>query len=128
MRYIRPTSLTWWAGCLAMLTGIASLALPLTGSLSELSRFVAPGSLLTIAAEIDGLAAEIQDLDISGDDMAVKFVDCDSSSRAVLARLDIPSYDHVMVLSYSDTMTAQAADTRTLVTLLHLRQMRCQQM
>ncbi len=88
----------------------------------ELSRFVAPGSLLTIAAEIDGLAAEIQDLDISGDDMAVKFVDCDSSSRAVLARLDIPSYDHVMVLSYSDTMTAQAADTRTLVTLLHLRQ------
>ena len=31
MRYIRLTSLTWWAGCLAILTGIASLALPATG-------------------------------------------------------------------------------------------------
>ena len=41
MRYIRLTSLTWWAGCLAMLTGIASLALPATGPLGELSRFVA---------------------------------------------------------------------------------------
>ncbi|RWR26291.1 hypothetical protein D2T29_20855 [Sinirhodobacter populi] len=41
MRYIRPTSLTWWAGCLAILTGIASLTLPAAGSLGELSRFVA---------------------------------------------------------------------------------------
>jgi hypothetical protein len=38
MRYVRPNSLTWWAGLLAMLTGIASLALPATGPLGELSR------------------------------------------------------------------------------------------
>ena len=41
MRYIRPNSLTWWAGLLAMLTGIASLALPATGPFGELSRLVA---------------------------------------------------------------------------------------
>ncbi|MAU52227.1 MAG: hypothetical protein CMN17_07585 [Roseovarius sp.] len=41
MRYFRPNSLTWWAGLLAMLTGIASLALPSTGPLGELSRLVA---------------------------------------------------------------------------------------
>ncbi len=41
MRYFRPTSLTWWAGLLAMLTGIASVALPSTGPLGELSRLVA---------------------------------------------------------------------------------------
>ena len=41
MRYVRPNSLTWWAGLLAMLTGIASLALPATGPLGELSRLVA---------------------------------------------------------------------------------------
>ena len=35
MRYVRPNSLTWWAGLLAMLTGIASLALPATGPLGE---------------------------------------------------------------------------------------------
>ena len=36
-------------------------------------------------------------------------------------RLDPLSYDHVLVLGYSDHMAAQPADTRTLVTLLHLR-------
>ena len=41
MRYIRPNSLTWWAGCLAVLTGVASVLLPATGPLAELSRFVA---------------------------------------------------------------------------------------
>ena len=41
MRYIRPKSLTWWAGLLAMLTGIASVALPASGPLGELSRLVA---------------------------------------------------------------------------------------
>ena len=41
MRYIRHTSLTWWAGLLAMLTGLASIALPATGPLAELSRLVA---------------------------------------------------------------------------------------
>lgn len=88
----------------------------------ELSHYVAPGSVLTIAAEMNGLDAEVAALDIVGDAMQVKYAPCDSSDRAVLGGLDIPSYDHVMVLSYSDTMTAQAADTRTLVTLLHLRQ------
>ncbi len=88
----------------------------------ELSRYVAPGSVLTIAAEMDGLDAQIAALDIVGDAMSVNYAPCDSADRAILAGLDIPSYDHVMVLSYSDTMTAQAADTRTLVTLLHLRQ------
>ncbi|PRX29969.1 hypothetical protein SAMN05216257_10912 [Meinhardsimonia xiamenensis] len=41
MRYIRPNSLTWWAGLFAMLTGVASVALPATGPLAELSRLVA---------------------------------------------------------------------------------------
>ena len=41
MRYFRPNSLTWWAGLLAMLTGVASVTLPATGALGELSRLVA---------------------------------------------------------------------------------------
>ena len=41
MRYIRPNSLTWWAGCLAVLTGVASVLLPATSPLAELSRLVA---------------------------------------------------------------------------------------
>ena len=45
----------------------------------------------------------------------------DTSSASGLRALDVPSYDHVIVLSYSDHMEPQAADTRTLVVLLHLR-------
>jgi hypothetical protein len=34
----------------------------------------------------------------------------------------VPSYDHVIVLSYSDELDHKEADSRTLVTLLHLRE------
>lgn len=87
----------------------------------ELSRYVAPGSLLTIAADMNGLDEQISALDIVSDALKVEFKPSDSSDLAVLLALDIPSYDYVMVLSYSDAMAAQAADTSTLVTLLHLR-------
>ena len=53
MRYVRPNSLTWWAGLLAMLTGIASLVLPATGPLGEVSRLVAkthPKGAMMVAA------------------------------------------------------------------------------
>jgi ion channel POLLUX/CASTOR len=45
----------------------------------------------------------------------------DTTSRAVLDGLDIPSFDHVIVLSYSDRLDVQEADAKTLVTLLQLR-------
>jgi voltage-gated potassium channel Kch len=87
----------------------------------ELSRYVAPGSVLTIAADTPGLAEEIGGLRISGDNLAVQFGHIDTSSRTALETLEIPSYDHVLVLGYSDHLPPQPTDTRTLVTLLHLR-------
>ena len=69
MRYIRPSSLTWWAGCLAMLTGIASVALPATGPLDELSRLVAllagsgdasPAGLIFLGLGLVGLRDRIE--------------------------------------------------------------------
>ncbi|MCC6919612.1 MAG: hypothetical protein IT548_10440 [Alphaproteobacteria bacterium] len=86
----------------------------------ELSHYLAPGSLLTIAADEPGMAARVAELEVD-EGLKVRFRECDSSDRATITALDVPSYDHVMVLSYSDTLAAQPADTRTLVTLLHLR-------
>jgi hypothetical protein len=69
MRYIRPTSLTWWAGVLAFATGIASLALPATGPFSELSRLIAllagsgdasPAGLLFLGLGLIGLRNRIE--------------------------------------------------------------------
>jgi voltage-gated potassium channel Kch len=87
----------------------------------ELSRYVAPGSVLTIAADTPELQDEVGALLISGSSLQVEYGIVDTASRAALESLDIPSYDHVLVLGYSDHMDAQATDTRTLVTLLHLR-------
>ncbi len=88
----------------------------------ELARYVAPGSALTIAADSPGLDGAVSALEIDPAMLEVRYASCVSADRTVLEGLDIPSYDHVMVLSYADDMSAQAADTRTLVTLLHLRQ------
>ncbi|MDX2025629.1 CASTOR/POLLUX-related putative ion channel [Microcella sp.] len=48
----------------------------------------------------------------------------DTTSRAVLDSLDIPSFDHVVVVPYKDSLPTHSADARTLVTLLHLRDIR----
>ncbi|WP_275783348.1 CASTOR/POLLUX-related putative ion channel [Pararhizobium gei] len=87
----------------------------------ELSRYVAPGSLLTIAADTPELEREIGALMVANGNMAVDYRIVDTSSREQLDALEIPSYDHVLVLGYSDHMAPQPADTRTLVTLLQLR-------
>ena len=41
----------------------------------------------------------------------------------MLDGLGLPEYDQVVLLCYSDTMNEQEADARTLITLLHLRDM-----
>jgi voltage-gated potassium channel Kch len=88
---------------------------------TELGRYVAPGSVLTIAASTPEFEADVGNLTLPNDNMAVQHHVIDTSSKAALEALDIPSYDHVLVLGYSDHMAMQSADTRTLITLLHLR-------
>jgi voltage-gated potassium channel Kch len=87
----------------------------------ELSRYVAPGSQLTIAADTPGLEDEVGSLKLVNGNLTVTSRVTDTSNRAALDALDIPAYDHVLVLGYSDHMAPQPADTRTLVTLLQLR-------
>jgi Trk K+ transport system NAD-binding subunit len=48
----------------------------------------------------------------------------DTTSRAVLDELDLPTFDHVVVVPYKDVLSRHSADARTLVTLLHLRDIR----
>ncbi|MDR6818434.1 voltage-gated potassium channel Kch [Neorhizobium sp. 2083] len=88
---------------------------------NELVRYVAPGSRLTIAADTPEFEEDVAGLDLDKALLAVEHRVIDTSSRAALDALDIPSYDHVLVLGYSDSMMAQSADTRTLITLLQLR-------
>lgn len=89
---------------------------------SELSRFVAPGSVLTVVADTDDLAGRARGIRLHGDNLTLDIRQGDSSSRSQIRALDPLSYDHVLVLGYNEDLEPQPADTRTLVTLLHLRQ------
>jgi voltage-gated potassium channel Kch len=88
----------------------------------ELSRYVAEGSVLTIAADTPDLDDVVGNLSVASSNLSVQYGRIDTTSRSALEALDIPAYDHVLVLGYSDLLGAQPTDTRTLVTLLHLRQ------
>lgn len=88
---------------------------------SELSHYVPPGSQLTIIADVDDLSEKVGSIPTHGPNLAIEFAKMDTSHRASLERLDITSYDHVLVLGYTEDLAAQPADTKTLVTLLHLR-------
>ena len=91
--------------------------------ISELNRYVAPGSSATIVTDGGGEGLE----EVRGWEtmvhLAVAFQSGDITSRSLLERLGISGYDQVLVLSDSDRRKPQDADARTLVTLLHLRDM-----
>ncbi len=87
----------------------------------ELSRYVEPGSVLTIAADTPTIKEDVGALAVANENLKVYFSRTDITSRKALEELDVPSYDHVLVLGYSDILAPQPTDTRTLVTLLHLR-------
>ncbi len=89
----------------------------------ELSRYVKPGSVLTVAGDIPDFDEVITSMPLGSTNMKVEARRIDTSHAASLEALDPLSYDSVMVLGYSDHMEAQSADTRTLITLLHLRKL-----
>jgi ion channel POLLUX/CASTOR len=89
----------------------------------ELDGYVPAGSQVTIVADVAGVAEAVDALRPSLANQTVEARRADTTSRAVLDRLDVPAYDHIIVLCYSDTLDTQRADSKTIITLLHLRDM-----
>jgi ion channel POLLUX/CASTOR len=90
----------------------------------ELDNYVAHGSQVTVVAENDAfeLPAFLERLRLGNlVNQRLHFKYGDTTDRQTLDSLDTGSYDHIIVLSYSETLERQEADARTLVTLLHLR-------
>jgi len=67
--YLRPSSLTWWAGVLAVLTGVAAMALPQSYSVTEFGRLLAmfsgsadasPASLIFLGLGLIGVRAKLE--------------------------------------------------------------------
>jgi voltage-gated potassium channel Kch len=85
--------------------------------LAELDQYVAPGSSVTIVADAD--QPEIATFA----NMTATFTRADTTNRAVLESLDVGAFEHIIVLACKETLPPQRADAKTLITLLHLRDM-----
>ncbi len=86
----------------------------------ELDAYVADGSQITVLAN-EGLARKgILSCEQTLTKQKLTFISGDTTSRELLDSLNVPAYDHVIVLARSD-LEIQQADARTLVILLHLR-------
>jgi voltage-gated potassium channel Kch len=89
--------------------------------LCELDHYVAPESRVTIVADIDQVGDLLANLENEMQNQTLDIRRGDTTDRRELESLNLGRYNHVILLCYSDTLSAQQADARTLVTLLHLR-------
>ena len=89
--------------------------------IKELDSYVTSGSQVTVVADVDGMQAIVNRRCGVLAHTTCEFQREDTTDRIMLDALNIPSYNHVIVLSYSDTLDIQEADAHTIVTLLHLR-------
>ena len=87
----------------------------------ELDGYVAKGSVLTVLADAPGLDEEIARVRAGLKNQTLEFRRGDTTDRATLEATRPEEYQHIIVLCYSDQMDVQKADAKTLVTLLHLR-------
>lgn len=88
---------------------------------NELDSYVAPGSTVTIVADWPTAEEEITRECAGIQNITVEFQQRDTTARATLDELHAETYQHIIVLCYSESLDAQRADAKTLITLLHLR-------
>lgn len=87
--------------------------------IAQLDRYVPSGSEVTVVApEGGGLPTRFDGLV----HQTVSFRAGNTTDRGTLDALEVPSYDHVILLSHASEGSGGDADSRTLVSLLHLRE------
>jgi hypothetical protein len=88
----------------------------------ELDNYVAKGSQVTVVADIYNIEKQIKAQGGKLKNQTLVVEEGETTDRDLLNKLGVEDYDHVIVLAYS-TVEPQEADAKTLVTLLHLRDM-----
>lgn len=95
-------------------------------AIRELENYVPQGSEITVVAENEAFEqpAFLEKLRLGSlDNQKLRFKYGETTDRTTLDGLGAQAYDRIIVLSYSDLLERQEADARTLITLLHLRDM-----
>ncbi len=84
----------------------------------ELSNYLKTGSYLKLVADESLCKPELP----SGfENLKVDYAPGNTTDRSTLEKLSLEEFDHILILSYSDCMEPQEADSNTLMTLLHIR-------
>ncbi len=91
-----------------------------TRIIEELDNYVAAGSEVLIVADGVDMADGIADLKQSLSKMKIVFQKGDINDKSTLVSLKTETYDHIILLSYMD-IDIQESDAKTLICLLHLR-------
>lgn len=86
----------------------------------ELDNYVAAGSEVVVMCQREGARDRLAAMAKTLKRQRLRYAGGDVSSRAALDALKVSSYNHIILLSYSD-LPVQEADAQTLITLLHLR-------
>ncbi len=89
--------------------------------INELDSYVAPKSKITIVADAEGAKDQIAAFCQGVRNVSINCMVGDTTDRQVLEGLPLKDCHNLILLSYSGFMDPQQADARTLVTLLHLR-------
>jgi len=88
--------------------------------IEELDNYVAPGSETIVICRQEGVREVLLNVARRMQRQKVRFADGDITHAATLAAVKATTFEHVILLSYSD-LPIQEADAKTLITLLHLR-------
>ncbi|SDD29213.1 CASTOR/POLLUX-related putative ion channel [Glycomyces harbinensis] len=90
--------------------------------LEQLDQYVAPGSITDVISDHPDAAEAIRKIGPAMRVQGLNFKEDDTTDRRLLETLNPGSYNHIIALC-SDDVAPQLADSKTLVTLLHLRDM-----
>ena len=91
-----------------------------TTIICELENYVAKGSQVLVFCDIFNVEKQIREACGRLPNQKITVLEGETADRALLEKLHVADYDHVIVLAYS-SLEPQEADAKTLVTLLHLR-------
>jgi voltage-gated potassium channel Kch len=91
-----------------------------TSIIRELDNYVAQGSSVMVVAESAEAEKMVSELRPQMKKQSLAFMSANTTERATFEAVKVTEYDHIIILCYPD-MGIQEADAKTLISLLHLR-------
>src|SRR5438552_2729058 len=87
----------------------------------EIDNYLNEGSTVTVVADHGAAEKELNEIKPSIKNQTISFRFANTTDRQALESLELNKYNHIILLCYTDSLDMQDADSHTLITLLHLR-------